>query len=147
MIGTRPILTLVALSGTALAHGPGQAIRVPGGSYSQVTPQALKAQLSSKDFVLINVHVPYEGGLPGTDLFLPFDQVQGSPRLPRAKTTELVIYCRSGRMSELAARALVRRGYTNVRELRGGMDAWTAAGFGLKVSSARPAAAPAGSRP
>ena len=97
--------------------------------------------------MLINVHVPYEGELQGTDLFLPFDQVQGSPRLPRAKTTELVIYCRSGRMSELAARALVRRGYTNVRELRGGMNAWTAAGFGLNVasgaSSVRPTAMPA----
>ena len=151
MIHTRLLLTLVALSGTALAHGPGTAIRVPGGPYSQVTPQALEAQLSGKDFILINVHVPCEGELQGTDLFLPFDQVQGSPRLPRAKTTELVIYCRSGPMSELAARALVRRGYTNVRELRGGMNAWTAAGFGLNVasgaSSARPIAMPAVSVP
>lgn len=147
MISTRPLLTVVALSGTALAHGAGQAIYVPGGSYSQMTTQALKVQLSSKDFILINVHVPYEGELQGTDLFVPFDQVQGSPRLPREKTTELVIYCRSGRMSEMAARALVRRGYTNVRELRGGMNAWTAAGFRLKVSSGRPATAHAGSRP
>ncbi|MFC3832951.1 MULTISPECIES: rhodanese-like domain-containing protein [Deinococcus] len=146
MLQTRLILTLLALSGAALAQGAGPAIRVPGGSYSQITPQALQAQLRGKDFILINVHVPYEGELLDTDLFVPFDQVQGSARLPRAKTTKLVIYCRSGRMSALAARALVRQGYTNVRELRGGMDAWRAAGFGLKVAAAR-SAAPAGGRP
>ncbi|WP_075831564.1 rhodanese-like domain-containing protein [Deinococcus marmoris] len=128
----RLILILVALSGSAFAHPASQAIRVPGGSYSQVTPQTLNAQLKSKDFLLINVHIPYEGELQNTDLFLPFDQMNATPVLPRAKNAEIVVYCRSGSMSALAVRALVRRGYTNVRELRGGMNAWTAAGFELK---------------
>lgn len=151
MLRNHLILTLLALSGAALAHGAGPAIRVPGGAYSQVTPQALQAQLSSKDFVLINVHVPSGGKLPGTELFVPFGGVGGTPHLPRAKTTEPVIYCRSGRMSALAARALVRRGQTNVRELRGGMNAWTAAGLGLRGASAaspgRSTAGPSEGRP
>lgn len=147
MIRTQLILTLMALAGTALAHPAGTAIRAPGGSYSQMTPQTLKAQLKSKDFILINVHVPYAGEIQGTDLFVPFDQVDVDSALPRKKDAELVIYCRSGPMSELAARALVRRGYTRVRELRGGMNAWTAAGFELKFTSGRSVAMPAASPP
>lgn len=33
----------------------------------------LKKQLDHKDFVLINTHVPYEGEITGTDLFIPYD--------------------------------------------------------------------------
>lgn len=74
----RLIRTLVALSGTALARPSGTAIGVPRGSYSPVTPRTLDAQLNSQDVLLINVHVPYEGDLQGTDLFLPFGQVKGT---------------------------------------------------------------------
>jgi len=43
-----------------------------------------------------------------------------------------VVYCRSGRMSPITARALVGLGSTNVRELRGGFNAWRAAGYPLE---------------
>ncbi|GGO41585.1 rhodanese-like domain-containing protein [Deinococcus humi] len=151
MIRTRTIVTLMALSGTALAHPAGQTVRVPGGSYSQVSPQRLYAQLNTKDFILINVHVPYEDEFQRTDLSVSFNQIESAPALPREKNAGLVIYCRSSRMSALAARALVRGGYTNVRELRGGMNAWTAAGCGLKFSSGasllQPTAVPTVSSP
>ena len=52
--------------------------------------------------------------------------------LPKDKKAELVIYCRSGRMSTIAAQALVKLGYSNVRELRGGFNAWVAAGLKLE---------------
>lgn len=72
------IRTLVALSSTELARPSGTAICVPGGSYSPVTPRTLDAQLNSQNFLLISVHVPYEGDLQGTDLFFPFVQVRGA---------------------------------------------------------------------
>jgi phage shock protein E len=134
----RWILALVALGtgGAALAHPGGTLVRVPAGSspagtYRQVSPQELRTQLASKDFTLINVHIPYGGEIAGTDRFLPFDRVAGDTALPRDKNAELVVYCRSGPMSRVAAQALVRLGYTNVRELRGGLNAWTAAGYTL----------------
>ncbi len=131
----RALIALAALMLTSLALGhplPGTRIAAPGGAYFQLEPSDLKAQLGTKDFVLINVHVPYEGQIAGTDRFIPFDRIASSPLLPKDKSAEIVIYCRSGRMSAIAAPALVKLGYTNVRELRGGFNAWVAAGYALE---------------
>ena len=38
-----------------------------GGSYTDVSAGGLAAMLDDKDFPLINVHIPYEGEIEGTD--------------------------------------------------------------------------------
>ncbi|WP_326548638.1 rhodanese-like domain-containing protein [Mycolicibacterium sp. ND9-15] len=79
--------------------------------------------------ITLNVHVPFEGDIPGTDLSIPFDQIQTqADRLPADRDTALAIYCRSGPMSTVAAETLRDLGYTDVVELRGGMRAWQADG-------------------
>ena len=131
----RALIALAALMLTSLALGhslPSTKVVVPGGAYYQLSPNELKAQLEHKDFTFINVHIPYEGEISQTDVLIAFDQIGSSKRLPKAKNAELVLYCRSGRMSTIAAATLVKLGYTNVRELRGGMNAWTAAGYKLE---------------
>jgi rhodanese-related sulfurtransferase len=88
--------------------------------------------LPRKNFVLVNVHVPYQGEIPGTDVRVAYDRIEENlDRLPRRKTTPVVVYCRSGAMSAIAARTLVRLGYTDVRDLPGGMTAWEEAGYHL----------------
>jgi rhodanese-related sulfurtransferase len=82
--------------------------------------------------VTINVHVPFEGDIAGTDLSIPFDQIDtNAGRLPADRSTGLAIYCRSGPMSAIAAETLHNLGYTDVVELRGGMRAWQADGHPL----------------
>lgn len=94
-----------------------------------VAPAAFAKAVAQKGTVTINVHVPDEGSLAGTDLWIPFDRVAASrTRLPATKTTPLAVYCRSGRMSAIAVRVLARLGYGNIVELRGGMVAWEASG-------------------
>lgn len=79
-----------------------------------------------------SVHVPYEGEIDGIDLFIPFDVLANQlGELPPLKDARTVGYCRTGRMSTLAATTLVGLGYTNVWELDGGMFVWEAAGFPL----------------
>lgn len=100
-----------------------------GGSYTDVNAAGLAALLERKDFPLVNVHVPYEGEIEGTDLFIAFNQVEANQvKLPADKSRKLVLYCRSGGMSAIAARTLVKLGYMDVWNLDGGMIAWRQAG-------------------
>jgi rhodanese-related sulfurtransferase len=108
-------------------------VSVDGGSYVDVTPVQLASMLKDKDFFLVNTHIPYAGEIAGTDAFLRYDRTAGLlERYPAQKSAKIVLYCRSGRMSEIAARELVKAGFTNVINLSGGMIAWEKAGFSLK---------------
>src|SRR5947207_15259541 len=97
----------------------------------RLDPTAFANRMKDTGAVLINVHVPYEGELDRTDAFIPYDHIVGDNRLPADKHTELLLYCRSGRMSEIAAGALHSAGYTRLAHLEGGMRAWEATGHPL----------------
>ena len=77
---------------------------------------------------LINVHIPYEDHIDGTDSFIAFDSILESADLPTDKSAPLALYCRSGNMSGQASAVLADAGYTNVIDLDGGMNAWEASG-------------------
>jgi phage shock protein E len=101
-------------------------------SFKNISPNELNAMLTKKDFVFVNVHIPFEGEIAGTDLSIPFDQITepaNLAQLPADKNAKIVIYCCSGRMSEIAANALVAIGYTNLYNLDGGMIEWEQQGF------------------
>jgi rhodanese-related sulfurtransferase len=110
----------------------GEIVEVPGGSYRNILPEQLSSMLKKKDFLFINVHIPYEGEIEKTDLFIPYEEMeQNLNKLPADKESKIVIYCRTDRMSIIAARTLVKLGYKNVWNLKGGMTAWRQAGYPL----------------
>ena len=123
--------------GTGIAAGPttsgvGTPITAPGGIYRQIGPTVLKAMLAQKDFTFVNVHIPYEGEIAQTDAHVPYDQIaQQIVRLPAERNAKIVLYCRTGHMSRIAAETLVRLGYTNVWDLVGGFEGWKGAGYPL----------------
>ena len=100
----------------------------------QVLPAEFAALVADEDVVTVNVHVPDEGSIPGTDAAIPFDRISTSVGdLPQELSTPLAVYCRTGQMSLEAVKTLQRLGYTDVVELRGGMEAWTADGRDLLI--------------
>ena len=117
----------------AITAVPAVKVEVEGGSYTNVTPQQLAEMLKKKDFFFVNVHIPYEGEIDPTDAQIPYDQtMQQLSQYPADKNAKIVLYCRSGHMSSIAAKELVKAGYTNVWNLDGGMAAWVQQGLPLK---------------
>jgi phage shock protein E len=114
------------------APAPGRAVAVEGGEYRDIVVPELQAMLENKDFSLINVHVPFAGDLPATDASIRYDEIASHlDQLPADKDAKIVLYCRTGPMSQRAARDLVGLGYTNVHHLVGGFTAWVEAGLPL----------------
>ncbi|MBI4267649.1 MAG: rhodanese-like domain-containing protein, partial [Chloroflexi bacterium] len=100
-------LILPACSPGGATPVEGREIKVTGGSYRDITPAELKSMLGNKDFNLVNVHIPYAGEIPGTDSFVPYNEIEPNlSRLPQDKAAKMVIYCRSGYMSGIAAETL-----------------------------------------
>ena len=100
--------------------------------FTDITVTQLEAMLPNKDFTLVNVHIPFAGNIPQTDVSIPYNEIaQNVDKLPADRDAPIVLYCRSGAMSTAAAETLVGLGYTNILELDGGMNAWMAAGNSL----------------
>lgn len=125
------VLLLAACSGTSNGSDS-RSSSTPTAPSGAVGPAEFAAYLSANpDVPLINVHIPYEGHIVGTDDFVAFDEIGGWGGLPDDKDAPLAIYCRSGNMSATAAATLRKMGYRNIVELDGGMNAWSAAGNDL----------------
>lgn len=97
--------------------------------YENISVDQFAEMMNHKDFTLINVHIPYEGEISGTDFLIPFNAIdQDKNELPNDKDAKIVVYCMTGPMGHIAAEKLVQMGYTRVIHFQGGMRAWKKAG-------------------
>jgi len=139
LIASLILVVLVLLSACTNTTNPlptavvvGKQVAVDGGTYTDVSVAELQTMLANKDFTFVNVHIPFEGDIATTDLSIPYDQIaQNLDKFPDKKA-KIVLYCRSDRMSNIAAETLVGLGYTNVWNLDGGMVDWEQAGLEIK---------------
>ncbi len=94
--------------------------------YEQITgEQAKKLMDTESDYVIIDARTTEEfneGHIEGA-ILIPEYEIgdRAEAELPR-KDQLLLVYCRSGRRSKIAAQALVDLGYTNVKEFGGIID-------------------------
>jgi rhodanese-related sulfurtransferase len=129
-LSRRSALLLVATGTVALFGGRLPALAAADANFTTLTSTQLAAMLQKKDFFFVNVHTPYEGEIKSTDAFIVFDKIAANlDKLPADKNAKIVLYCRSGRMSEIAARELASLGYTQVSHLSGGMIDWKKNGY------------------
>lgn len=92
-----------------------------------ITVQELKEKLErGDDFLLIDVREPYEYeefNLGGK--LIPLSNVMMAiPELAGHRQDEVVVHCRSGQRSAMAQQLFQASGFTNVRNLTGGVLAW-----------------------
>ena len=97
--------------------------------YQNISMDRFVQMMDHKDFVLINVHIPYAGEIPATDLLIPYNGIeQHKNELPNDTHTKIVVYCMSGPMGYVAAEKLVAMGYRRVIYFQGGMVSWKKSG-------------------
>jgi molybdopterin/thiamine biosynthesis adenylyltransferase/rhodanese-related sulfurtransferase len=93
----------------------------------QISVEAYKARLDAGDKpFLLDVREPHEYAIVdmGAPL-IPVGQLAariGELTLP--KDTEIIVHCKSGGRSQTAAKTLLANGFTNVKNLAGGITAW-----------------------
>lgn len=104
---------------------------VQGKIFRSVQPlEAMRMLQARDDIVFLDVRTPQErlnGAIPGSKLVSFFDLVQGKVFLPKDKPIMLV--CAVGGRSYVAAQVLSKKGYGEVYNVSGGIDAWYRAGL------------------
>jgi rhodanese-related sulfurtransferase len=95
-----------------------------------VTPTELNRIMQQQDIFLVDVHTPKQRHIKGTDLFIPYDEVEKyKDLLPKDKNTAIYLYCEGGPMGNAAARSFYKLGYHDLTNLEGGANAWRKAGL------------------
>ena len=111
------VLVLVITSGKLMAQKQG---------YKQISQAQAKEIMDTRsDYIILDVRTEKEfaaGHIKGAILIPDYEiRLRAEKELPdKAKT--ILVYCRSGRRSKLAARDLAELGYTDVLEFGGIID-------------------------
>ncbi len=98
-----------------------------------ISPIELNEIMKKEDIFLVDVHIPQQRHIMGTDAFIPFNEVEKHlDKLPQDKNMPIYLYCMGGPMGNAAAKKLHELGYTNLKNLEGGAEAWKKASFAFQ---------------
>jgi rhodanese-related sulfurtransferase len=98
-----------------------------------ISPAELNQLMQHEDIFLVDVHTPEQKHIKGTDLFIPYNEIEKyKDKLPTDKNTAIYLYCEGGPMGNAAARTLHELGYSNLSNLEGGAKAWRKAGLSFE---------------
>lgn len=96
------------------------------GTYEQITPEQAKAIMDKGlDIIILDVRTEEEfaqGHIKDAILIPDYEIETKAESMLHNKKQLILVYCRSGRRSKLAAQTLVDMGYTNVKEFGGIID-------------------------
>ena len=94
--------------------------------YEQITAEdAKKIMDSGEECIILDVREQdeYDSGHIAGAILIPYTEIENKAEeiIPDNKM-QILVYCRSGRRSKIAAESLVKMGYTNVKEFGGIVD-------------------------
>lgn len=94
--------------------------------YQKITAQQAKEIIDSnlKTIILdVRTKAEYDEGHIKDSILIPDTEIaEKAENMLPDKNAEILIYCRSGRRSEVAAKKLINLGYTNVKDFGGIID-------------------------
>ena len=122
------ILTAAVLAGCIQKTNKEQteATQVNIGTYYQISQDEAKRIMDEeRDYIIVDAREQSEydeGHIQGA-IVIPYTEIeQKAEELLPNKTQLILVYCRSGRRSKIAAQSLANMGYTNVKEFGGIID-------------------------
>ena len=91
--------------------------------FSTITPEEARAMMDDGDVVILDVREPSEfatGHVPGA-INVPLGEIRMGRTLPECPDLDktVLIYCRSGRRSDIGGRIMAASGYRDVRNFLG----------------------------
>jgi thioredoxin len=105
-----------------------------GVAYRELSAPEARRFIAEADPLVLDVRTPaeyYQGHLPGAVL-IPVQQLQQRLReMQPHKEREIVLYCRSGNRSTVAAEILADAGFRRLHNIRHGILEWQREGFDL----------------
>ena len=117
---------LIALLTFALPFGCVGCSSGGSASYDQISGAEAKALMDSESgYIIIDARTQEEydeGHIPGAILIPEYEIADRAEKELPDKDQLILVYCRSGRRSKIAAEELVKLGYTNVKEFGGIID-------------------------
>ncbi|MBP3478363.1 MAG: rhodanese-like domain-containing protein [Oscillospiraceae bacterium] len=97
-----------------------------GAVYVNITAEKAKEIMDSEEgYIILDVRTQEEydqGHIPGAIVISHEEIAEKAEEVLTDKDQLILVYCRSGRRSKLAAEALVELGYTNIKEFGGIID-------------------------
>ena len=115
------LLVTLSLFGMVGCGGKGEE-----NSYEQITPEQAKSIMDTEsDYIIIDARTDEEfaeGHIKGAILIPEYEIADRAEKELKDKDALILVYCRSGRRSNIASEELVKLGYTNVKEFGGIID-------------------------
>ena len=97
-----------------------------GAVYVNITAEEAKQIMDSEEgYIILDVRTQEEydeGHIPGASVISHEEIAEKAEEVLTDKDQLILVYCRSGRRSKIAAEALVELGYTNIKEFGGIID-------------------------
>jgi rhodanese-related sulfurtransferase len=123
------VVAVVALVGGAVGYifvGSAPTQADAGASFRTISPLEAKSLIETReDLLLVDVRSPEEfqgGSLPGATLIPFWDFAKGRYDLP--KDRPILLICAVGGRSLACGQLLATKGYREIYNLKGGLDAW-----------------------
>ena len=117
---------LIALLTFALPFGCFGCSTGGSATYEQISGAEAKALMDSEsEYIIIDARTQEEydeGHIPGAIMIPEYEIADRAEKELPDKDQLILVYCRSGRRSKIAAEELVKLGYTNVKEFGGIID-------------------------